>query len=62
MDQLQKMMENPEIQKMVYPYLPEEMRNPDTFKWIMTNPAYRSQMEVMLSKMKSGDPEVTPSS
>ena len=56
------MMENPEIQKMVYPYLPEEMRNPDTFKWIMTNPAYRSQMEVMLSKMKSGDPEVTPSS
>jgi hypothetical protein len=29
---LEKMMEDPTVQKMVYPYLPEEMRNPTTFK------------------------------
>lgn len=31
---LEKMMEDPTVQKMVYPHLPEEMRNPSTFKWI----------------------------
>ncbi|EPS65548.1 hypothetical protein M569_09229, partial [Genlisea aurea] len=31
-DALEKMMEDPTVQKMVYPYLPEEMRNPSTFK------------------------------
>ncbi len=36
---------------MVYPYLPEEMRNPDTFKWMMQNPIYRKQMEDMLQNM-----------
>ncbi|KAG8389675.1 hypothetical protein BUALT_Bualt01G0003500 [Buddleja alternifolia] len=30
---LEKMMEDPTVQQMVYPYLPEEMRNPTTFKY-----------------------------
>ncbi|XP_027932553.1 protein TIC 40, chloroplastic isoform X2 [Vigna unguiculata] len=50
-DALEKMMEDPTVQKMVYPYLPEEMRNPDTFKWMLQNPQYRQQLEEMLSNM-----------
>ncbi|CAK8566158.1 unnamed protein product [Lathyrus sativus] len=53
-DALEKMMEDPTVQKMVYPYLPEEMRNPSTFKWMMQNPEYRQQLEVMLNKMGGG--------
>ncbi|XP_052189682.1 protein TIC 40, chloroplastic isoform X2 [Diospyros lotus] len=48
---LEKMMEDPTVQKMVYPYLPEEMRNPDTFKWMLQNPQYRQQLEDMLNNM-----------
>ncbi|XP_062113902.1 protein TIC 40, chloroplastic [Humulus lupulus] len=48
---LEKMMEDPTVQKMVYPYLPEEMRNPTTFKWMLQNPQYRSQLEEMLTNM-----------
>ncbi|KAF4357711.1 hypothetical protein F8388_025715 [Cannabis sativa] len=48
---LEKMMEDPTVQKMVYPYLPEEMRNPTTFKWMLQNPEYRSQLEDMLTNM-----------
>ncbi|KAJ8490935.1 hypothetical protein OPV22_012656 [Ensete ventricosum] len=50
-DALEKMMEDPTVQKMVYPYLPEEMRNPETFKWMMQNPQFRQQMQDMLSNM-----------
>ncbi|KAJ8442865.1 hypothetical protein Cgig2_022231 [Carnegiea gigantea] len=31
-DALERMMEDPTVQEMVYPHLPEEMRNPATFK------------------------------
>ncbi|PSS31813.1 Protein TIC 40 like [Actinidia chinensis var. chinensis] len=48
---LEKMMEDPTVQKMVYPYLPEEMRNPTTFKWMLQNPQYRQQLEEMLNNM-----------
>ncbi|KAL4184004.1 hypothetical protein AMTRI_Chr11g157860 [Amborella trichopoda] len=48
---LEKMMEDPTVQKMVYPYLPEEMRNPATFKWMLQNPQYRQQLEDMLNNM-----------
>ncbi|EXB68023.1 hypothetical protein L484_009630 [Morus notabilis] len=48
---LEKMMEDPTVQKMVYPYLPEEMRNPTTFKWMLQNPQYRQQLEDMLKNM-----------
>ncbi|KAL2635930.1 hypothetical protein R1flu_007409 [Riccia fluitans] len=48
---LERMMEDPTVQKMVYPYLPEEMRNPATFKWMMQNPQYRQQLQDMLNSM-----------
>ncbi|GMN38995.1 hypothetical protein TIFTF001_008236 [Ficus carica] len=48
---LEKMMEDPTVQKMVYPYLPEEMRNPTSFKWMLQNPQYRQQLEDMLKNM-----------
>ncbi|KAG0503998.1 hypothetical protein HPP92_004070 [Vanilla planifolia] len=50
-DVLEKMMEDPNVQKMVYPYLPEEMRNPTTFKWMLQNPQYRQQLQDMLNDM-----------
>nr|Q8GT66.1 RecName: Full=Protein TIC 40, chloroplastic; AltName: Full=Translocon at the inner envelope membrane of chloroplasts 40; Short=PsTIC40; Flags: Precursor [Pisum sativum]AAN75219.1 chloroplast protein translocon component Tic40 precursor [Pisum sativum] len=53
-DALEKMMEDPTVQQMVYPYLPEEMRNPSTFKWMMQNPEYRQQLEAMLNNMGGG--------
>ena len=55
MDTIEKLLEDPKVQEMVYPYLPEGMRNPDTFKWMMSNPAYRSQMEEMLTNMSTDD-------
>ncbi|KAL5715764.1 hypothetical protein ACHQM5_017540 [Ranunculus cassubicifolius] len=48
---LEKMMEDPTVQKMVFPHLPEEMRNPSTFKWMLQNPQYRQQLEDMLNNM-----------
>ncbi|ONK77395.1 uncharacterized protein A4U43_C02F6090 [Asparagus officinalis] len=48
---LEKMMEDPTVQKMVYPHLPEEMRNPTTFKWMIQNPEYRQQLQDMLNNM-----------
>ncbi|XP_073115737.1 protein TIC 40, chloroplastic isoform X2 [Elaeis guineensis] len=48
---LEKMMEDPNVQKMVYPYLPEEMRNPTTFKIMIQNPQYRQQLQDMLNNM-----------
>ncbi|KAL0432132.1 UNVERIFIED_CONTAM: protein, chloroplastic [Sesamum latifolium] len=61
---LEKMMEDPTVQKMVYPYLPEEMRNPTTFKssnglyttGMLQNPQYRQQLQDMLNNM-GGSPE-----
>ncbi|CAN1228398.1 Protein TIC 40, chloroplastic, partial [Linum perenne] len=48
---LEKMMEDPAVQQMVFPYLPEEMRNPATFKWMLQNPEYRQQLQDMLNNM-----------
>ncbi|XP_073043637.1 protein TIC 40, chloroplastic-like isoform X2 [Primulina eburnea] len=53
---LEKMMEDPTAQKMIFPYLPEEMRNPATFKWMLQNPQYRQQLQDMLNNM-GGSPE-----
>ena len=44
------LLQDPNMQKMLYPYLPEGMRNPQTFEWMMSNPEYRSQLEQMLEK------------
>uniref|UniRef100_A0A2P2JKX7 Protein TIC 40, chloroplastic n=2 Tax=Rhizophora mucronata TaxID=61149 RepID=A0A2P2JKX7_RHIMU len=49
---LEKMLEDPTVQQIVYPYLPEEMRNPSTFKWMLQNPQYRQQLQDMLNNMK----------
>ena len=38
------------MQKLLYPYLPEGMRNPQTFEWMMSNPEYRIQLEQMMEK------------
>ncbi|XP_071924977.1 protein TIC 40, chloroplastic-like isoform X1 [Coffea arabica] len=55
-DALEQMMEDPTVQKMIFPYLPKEMREPATFKWMLQNPAYRQQLQDMLNKM-GGSPE-----
>ncbi|KAF0893178.1 hypothetical protein E2562_023201 [Oryza meyeriana var. granulata] len=55
-DTIEKMMEDPAVQNMVYPYLPEEMRNPDSFKWMLQNPMYRQQLQDMLNNM-GGSPD-----
>uniref|UniRef100_A0A1D1XZ67 Protein TIC 40, chloroplastic n=1 Tax=Anthurium amnicola TaxID=1678845 RepID=A0A1D1XZ67_9ARAE len=54
LDALEKMMDDPTVQKMVYPYLPEEMRNPTSFKWMLQNPQYRQQLQDMLNSMGGG--------
>lgn len=36
------------MQQTLYPYLPEGMRNPQTFEWMLSNPEYRAQLEQML--------------
>ncbi|KAL0314164.1 UNVERIFIED_CONTAM: tRNA (guanine(37)-N1)-methyltransferase 1 [Sesamum angustifolium] len=36
-------------------YLPEEMRNPATFKWMLQNPQYRQQLQDMLNLSSSND-------
>ena len=33
---------------MFYQHLPEEMRNPETFEWILSNPENRAQLEAMV--------------
>lgn len=40
--------QDPKMQEMLYPYLPEGMRNPQTFEWMLSNPEYRQQLEQML--------------
>ncbi|KAG6711165.1 hypothetical protein I3842_05G039500 [Carya illinoinensis] len=62
-----KMMEDPAVQKLVYPNfvlfilfavnLPEELRNPDTFNWMLQNPQYRQQLEEMINNMMSENGE-----
>lgn len=42
-DALENMMRDPSMQKLIYPYLPEGMRNPQTFEWMLKNPATRQQ-------------------
>jgi len=50
MEMMEKMMSDPESQKMMYPYLPEHMRNPETFKWMMENPEMKEQITGMLEQ------------
>ena len=40
-------MRDPEMQKMLYPYLPEPMRNPTSIEWMLSNPEVKKQMSDM---------------
>lgn len=40
-DMMENMLRNPEMQKMLYPYLPEAMRNPSSIEWMLNNPEVR---------------------
>lgn len=42
---MEKMLRDPNMQKMLYPYLPEPMRNPQSIEWMLNNPEVRKQME-----------------
>ncbi len=53
MSMLEKMMRNPETRSLLYPYLPEPMRNPETFEWMLNNPEYRAQLEQVLSQQQA---------
>lgn len=46
---LERMLLDPTVQKMLYPYLPEEMRDPASFKLMLQNPTYRKLLEDMLN-------------
>lgn len=39
------------MQKTLYPYLPEPMRNPETMEWMLSQPQYRQQMEQMMNQV-----------
>jgi hypothetical protein len=41
---LDTMMQDPNIQEMLYQHLPEPMRNKETFDWMLNNPEYRKQL------------------
>lgn len=52
---METMMRDPEMQKMLYPYLPEPMRNPTSIEWMLSNPEVRKQMEDMFeSQVRMG--------
>lgn len=44
---MEQMMRDPEMQKMLYPYLPEPMRNPGSIEWMLNNPEVKKQMSDM---------------
>ena len=56
MNMMETMLRNPEMQKMLYPYLPEPMRNPSSIEWMLSNPDVKKQMAQMFeSQVKSWD-------
>lgn len=50
---MEKMLRDPNMQKMLYPYLPEPMRNPDSIEWMLNNPEVRKQMEQVFAQSVS---------
>lgn len=47
---LENMLRNPQMQTMLYPYLPEPMRNPQSIEWMLSNPEVKKQMEQMFAQ------------
>jgi len=50
---MEKMLKDPNMQKMLYPYLPEPMRNPESIEWMLNNPEVRKQMEGVFAQSVS---------
>ena len=48
------MLKSPDMQRMLYPYLPEPMRNPETFEWMLNSPEHRAQLEAVLAQQMGG--------
>lgn len=40
-EMMERMLKDPSMQKMLYPYLPEPMRNPSSIEWMLSNPEVR---------------------
>ncbi len=49
-EMMESMLRNPNMQKMLYPYLPEPMRNPQSIEWMLSNPEVKKQMEQMFTQ------------
>lgn len=47
---MENMLRNPEMQKMIYPYLPEPMRNPASVEWMLSQPEVKKQMETLFAQ------------
>ncbi len=64
-DMLEQFFRDPEMQKLLYKYLPEPMQNPQTFEWMLSNPQYRKQLEDIMQQQARAPraprpPGVTP--
>jgi hypothetical protein len=52
-DLMDQFFKDPNMQQLLYKYLPEPMRNPETFEWMLSNPEYRKQLEAMMEQQVS---------
>ena len=55
---MEQMLRNPEMQKMLYPYLPENMRNPSSIEFMLSNPEVKKQMETMFEQQNMMSPQM----
>ncbi|GAX74063.1 hypothetical protein CEUSTIGMA_g1513.t1 [Chlamydomonas eustigma] len=58
MNMMETMLRNPEMQKMLYPYLPEPMRNPSSIEWMLSNPEVKKQMAQMFESQNMMSPQM----
>lgn len=58
MSMMETMLRNPEMQKMLYPYLPENMRNPSSIEWMLSNPEVKKQMAQMFEQQNMMSPQM----
>lgn len=49
-DLMDQFFRDPSMQQLLYKYLPEPMRNQETFEWMLSNPEYRKQLETMMQQ------------
>ena len=43
-------LQDPNMQKLLYPYLPPGMQNPETFEWMLKSPDARKHLSSMLAQ------------